>query len=343
MKVMYIGADVAKANVVLALRVNGQVHKLEAIKNEQAGFEALAEMIEQAKREHDAEKVCLVIEPTGGYELQLANFGYQHGWEVIMVNPKRVRDWAKGNGQRAKTDELDARMLANYGAEQLGNKPFPVWRPMPELIAQLDDLLTRRRDLEQLLLQERNRQDMYALRPMTTDSVSISLNTIITITTQALADIEQAIQELIDRNPTMQEQIDQLDSIPGVGVKTVLPLFVLLAKWDAMTGGLGSDKALTAFVGLDARTDQSGTRNRRGHISKTGDPEMRRLLYMAALGGKRGNNPLHDFYERLVARGKLRMVALIAAAHKILLWGLAIFRSHSYFDPAKCASNLLTN
>ena len=85
-------------------------------------------------------------------------------------------------------------------------------------------------------------------------------------------------------------------------------LFVLLAKWDVMTGGQGSDKALTTFVGLDARTDQSGTRNRRGHISKTGDPEMRRLLYMATLGGKRGKNPLRDFYERLVGlRENLRL------------------------------------
>lgn len=337
MKVMYIGADVAKANIVLALRVDGQVHKLSDVKNDPHGFEELAQAIARAKSKYGVDKVCLVVEPTGGYEQQLAYFGYQHDWDVIMVNPKRVRDWAKSQGQRAKTDALDARMLANYGAERPGNKPFPVWRPMPELIAQLDDLVTRRRDLEELLLQEHNRQDMYALRPMTTDSVSTSLTTIISTATQALADIEQAIQELIDQNPAMQEQIDQLDSIPGVGVKTVLPLFVLLAKWDAMTGGQGSDKALTAFVGLDARTDQSGTRNRRGHISKTGDPEIRRLLYMAALGGKRGKNPLRDFYERLVGRGKLKMVALVAAAHKILLWGLAIFRSHAYFDPAKCA------
>ena len=86
-----------------------------------------------------------------------------------------------------------------------------------------------------------------------------------------------------------------------------------------MTGGRGSDKALTAFVGLDPGTSQSGTRNRHGHISKTGDPEMRRLLFMAALGGKRGKNPLRDFYEGMVGRGKMRMVALIAAARKILL------------------------
>jgi transposase len=343
MNVMYIGADIAKANVVLAMRVNGRVHKLADVKNDAQGFEALAEMIRQGKSEHGAEKVCLVVEPTGGYELPLVYFGYQQGWAVHMVNPKRVRDWAKGHGQRAKTDELDARILANYGAEQPESKPLPVWQPMPKVITQLDDLLTRRRDLEQLLRQEHNRQDMYALRPMPTDSVSASLHTIITTATQALADIEKAIQALIDQDPEMQKQIDQLDSIPGVGVKTVLPLFALLARWDAMTGGRGSDKALTAFVGLDARTDQSGTRNRRGHISKTGDPEMRRLLYMAALGGKRGKNPLRAFYERLVGRGKLRMVALVAAARKILLWGLAIFRSHSYFDPSKYASTPLTN
>ena len=185
---------------------------------------------------------------------------------------------------------------------------------------------------------------MYALRPaLSNDIVPSSINAIITAATQALADIEQAMQDLIDRHPAVHEQLDQLDSIPGVGPKTLLPFFTLLARWDAMTGGRGSDKALTAFVGLDAVTSQSGTRTRRGHISKTGDPEMRRVLFMAALGGKRGKNPLHDFYEGLVGRGKLRMVAMVAAARKILLWGLAIFRSHSYFDASKCASKRLTN
>ena len=344
MKVMYIGADVAKANVVLAMRVEGRVGKLPDIKNEPAGFEALAKLVEQNKRQHHIEEVCIVIEPTGGYELGLAYFAHSQGWQVLMVNPKLVRDWAKSQGQRAKTDELDAQLLANYAAERPENKPIPIWQPMPEMVAQLDNLLARRRDLEQLLQQEHNRQDMYALRPATSnDVVPITIDAIITAATQALADIEQAIQGLIDRHPDVKEQLDQLDSIPGVGVKTVLPLFALLARWDAMTGGQGSDKALTAFVGLDPGTSQSGTRNRRGHISKTGDPEMRRLLFMAALGGKRGKNPLRDFYQAMVGRGKLRMVALVASAHKILLWGWAIFRSHTYFDPSKCAPKRLTN
>ena len=344
MNMMYIGADVAKANVVLAMRIKGRVYKLPEITNDAAGFERLAQMIEQNKREHQAEQISLVIEPTGGYELGLAYFAHSRGWQVLMVNPKLVRDWAKSQGQRAKTDELDARLLANYAAERPENKPIPIWQPMPELVGQMDNLLGRRRDLEQLLQQERNRQDMYALRPtLSNDIVPNSISAIITAAIQALADIEQAIQDVIDRHPDVQEQLDQLDSIPGVGVKTLLPLFALLARWYAMTGGRGSDKALTAFVGLDPGTSQSGTRNRHGHISKTGDPEMRRLLFMAALGGKRGKNPLRDFYEGMVGRGKMRMVALIAAARKILLWAWAVFRSHTYFDPSKCAPKRLTN
>lgn len=344
MKVMTIGADVAKANVVLAMRVDGRVHKLPQVKNEPSGFEVLAQMIEQNTREHEVEQVCLVIEPTGGYELRLAYFAYSRGWQVIMVNPKLARDWAKSQGQRAKTDELDAQLLANYAAERPENKPLPTWRPLPEMVTQMDSLLARRRDLEQLLLQEHNRQDMYALRPaLNNDVVPSSINAIISAATQALADIEQAIQDLIDRHPDIQIQLDQLDSLPGVGIKTILPLFALLARWDAITGGLGSIKALTAFVGLDPGTSQSGTRNRRGHISKTGDPEMRRILFMAVLGGKHGKNPLRDFYEGYLERGKLRMVAMVAAMHKLLGWALAIFRSHTYFDPTKCASKRLTN
>ena len=147
------------------------------------------------------------------------------------------------------------------------------------------------------------------------------------------------LEELIDQHPDMGEQIDQLDSIPGVGKKVRLDLFVLLASWSAMTGGKGSDKALTAFVGLDAQTHQSGRRSRRGGISKVGDAHIRARLYMAVLGGLRTKQetPLSHFYHRLVERGKLKMVALVAAARKILMWAWAIFRTHSYFDAKKCA------
>jgi transposase len=336
--VMYVGIDVAKEQLVCAQLVQGILTPLPDVPNTETGFQGLADHLEAAQ---PAQRwtIRLVVEPTGGYELRLITWAHTRGWQIVVVNSKQVRDWVKGQGQRAKTDALDAQMLARFAAERPENKPLPLWQPLPETLTRLDSLVARRRELEQMLQQERNRQSMYAGRPGLAVAVVTSVTAITVALTASLAEIDQTIQDLLDQDSDMQEQIDQLDSIPGVGDKTVLPLFVLLARWHALTGGRGSDKALAAFVGLDAQTNQSGQRTRRGGISKTGDPEMRRLLFMAALGGKRkqGDNPLRRFYERLVGRGKLRMVALVAAARKILMWAWAIFRSHTYFDPQKHA------
>lgn len=333
MKVIYVGCDVSKGENVLAISVKGNIEKLPAVSNDLEGFKELLREVKKLKQKHKGYKVQVVLEPTGGYETGLAVFAHQQDWQVCMVNPKQVREWANSQGQRAKTDELDARMLAEYAAQRPKNKPLPLWQPLPDSLIQLDSLLNRRRDLEQMLLQESNRQAMYANRPGMDQAVLDNLDTHITALNDSLDAINQAIVCLIDKDPDMREQIKQLDSIPGVGEKVVLPFFVLLARWHAMTDGKGSAKALTAFVGLDPQTHQSGQSTRRGGISKTGDPEMRRLLFMAALGGKRGKNPLRDFFEHLVGNNKLKMVALVAAARKILVWGWAVFRSHSYFDP----------
>ena len=333
MKMMTVGCDVAKNEIVIAVSVKDSVEKLPAVTNNLAGFKELLREVKKLKQKHKGYKVQVVLEPTGGYEMALAVFANEQGWQVCRVNPKQVRDWANSQGQRAKTDALDARMLAEYAAQRPKNKPLPVWQPLPDSLIQLSSLLDRRRELEQMLLQETNRQDMVTNRPGMDQTVLDNLDAHITSLNQSLDAINQAIDALIDKDPEMKVKIKQLDSVPGVGDKVVLPLYVLLARWHFMTNGTGSPKALTAFVGLDPITHQSGQSTRQGGISKTGDPEMRRLLYMAALGGKRGKNPLHDFFDHLVGNNKIKMVALIASARKVLTWSWAVFRTHSLFDP----------
>ena len=339
MKLIYVGCDVSKGEIVVAASVKERIEKLPTVTNDAAGFKALLREVKKLKQKHKGYKIQIVLEPTGGYEMGLAVFAHQQDGQVCLVNPKQLRDWANSQGQRAKTDELDARMLAEYAAQRPKDKPLPLWQPLPDSLLQLDSLLNRRRDLEQMLLQETNRQAMYLNRPGMDQAVRDNLATHISALNDSLEAINRAIDDLIDKDPAMREQIKQLDSVPGVGDKVVLPLYVLLARWHFLTNGAGSAKALTAFVGLDPQTHQSGQSTRHGGISKTGDPEMRRLLYMAALGGKRGKNPLHDFFEHLVGNNKIRMVALVASARKVLTWSWAVFRSHSFFDPQFHAQN----
>jgi transposase len=275
-------------------------------------------------------QIQVVLEATGGYEAALLAYAYAQGWGVSMPNPKKVRDWAKGVGYRVKTDRVDARILAHYGVERQ-----PPLRPQLAVeVTQLDSLLKRRLDLEQTLHQEQTRLSEMAGRPGLAPQVEESLRQVIEALTQALAGIEQAIEDLTAKHEPLQRQMVRLLALPGVGPKVVLPLLVKLFQWHNLTSGEGDAAGLVAYIGLDPQPYESG-RSVRKHagISKRGDSEVRRLLYMGALGGVRGKNPLKPFYQRLVGRGKAKKVALVAAARKILVWAWTLFSRQLDWNP----------
>lgn len=331
MKVVPVGIDVAKGKLDAAVWLNGSGEELGMFDNTPAGFTSLAGALEVFRVREGADALHVVLEPTGGYELGLVAFGYDKDWQISLPNPKQVRDWANGVGYRAKTDRRDAVMLAHYAAER---RP-PPQDPLPANVAELESLLHRRDDLEHLLRQERNRHGTLAGRPNLSPVVITSLDNSISRLEADLVTIDQAIAEHLDRHPDLKGQARQLRSVPGIGLRTVLPILVLLHHWQALTAGRGSTKGITAYVGLDPRPFQSGKSiRRRAAISRMGNGAIRRLLYLAALGGIRGRNGLREFYQRLVGRGKPKMVALIAAARKVIVWAWVVFQSERNFDPS---------
>jgi transposase len=332
MTTVVIGADLAKTTYVGAAWTGRKAEGLGTFPNRPDDFPAFGTKVAAVAARLGADHIQLVLEPTGGYELALANWAYQQGWTVSLPNPKHVRDWAKGMGIRAKTDKVDARMLAHYGAQA---QPRP-WHPLPAPVAALAQLLDRKADLEQALLAERNRREAAALDDATLAVVRQSFAQVIASLEQALATVEQAITAHLEAQPALAAEVALLLTVPGVGEKTVLGLLVLLHRWQALTQGQGASKGLVAYVGLDPTPHQSGTSvHRPSRISKAGDPVARRLLYLGALGGVRGHSVLGEFYRRLRGRGKPAMLARIAAARKILIWAWAVFRTHVPFDPAK--------
>lgn len=334
MSVLSVGVDIAKQTFAGAVWANEAGRPLDEFPNRQAGFEALAARLEQERVRVGADTIHLVLEPTGGYELALAHFALQQGWRVSLPNPRQVRDWAKGLGQRAKTDQQDALLLARFGAER---RP-PTWAPVAAEVAELESLLQRKQDLEQMLLQERNRQAALAGRPHVASHVGESLTTVIRSLEEALRQVERQIQAHVKEHASLSEPLRQLRTVPGVGPKSELPLLVLLFRWQALTAGAGDAKGLTAYVGLDPQTHESGTSVRgRGTITRMGDRRMRGRLYMCALGGVKGQNGLRAYYERLVGRGKSKKLALVAAARKVLIWSWAVFRDQVDFAPEKIA------
>lgn len=324
---LYIGVDIAKEGFVAAVWRAEQGVLLGQFANNQAGYAELAAKLTPYATA--AQEPHVVAEPTGGYEMGLIAYAYEQGWQVCLPNPKKVRDWAKGSGRRAKTDNQDALLLAEYGAKQ---QPQPQ-EALPPAIQELAELLERRHDLTQLQRSESNRLAQYQARPRVTQSVVQSIQRTLETLHQELAAIEQAIQDLLNQHPDLKDEVKCLRTVPGVGAKNVLPILVILYRWQARTQHRGSPKGLVAFLGLDPQPYDSGrTVHKRATISKMGDGTMRQLLYMGALGGIRGDNPLRQFYRRLVDRGKAKRLALVAAARKILIWAWHVFSQRRPFD-----------
>jgi transposase len=328
MNVMWLGVDIAKANVAAALIAEQEV-ALGEFSNTPAGFAALADQVATHWAATDT-VVHLVVEPTGGYELALVAFAYEQGWQVSLPNPKQVRDWGKGMGQRAKTDAQDARLLARYGA---ACRPVAQAQLASE-VSELDSLLKRRQDLEQMLQQEQNRLQEMAGRPGIAPAVGSSLQQVVEALQEALRQVEAAIASHMRQHAHLQQAAKRLLALPGIGAKIVLPLLVLLYRWQTLTNGEGSCKGIAAFVGFDPQTHTSGRSNRQHlPISKMGDAQMRRLLYMGALSAVHGHNPLRTFYQRLVGRGRPKKVAVVAAARKLLTWAWVLFSRQTTWNP----------
>ncbi len=220
--------DVAKDELVVAVWDRGTqtAQVLPPFSNSDAGWEQLAHQIEGWSQRTGAAVIHLTAEPTGGYELPLAYFAHQQGWQVSLVNPLRLRDWARSQGRRAKTDRLDAVVLAQYTVE----RHPPAWQPPSPALRELDSLLSRRTDLQKMLQAERNRQKQFALRP-DAQTISHNVQVVLAALEEALADIDAALAGWRDRYPPLDEQADLLDTLPGVGPQTVLRLMAVLIRW----------------------------------------------------------------------------------------------------------------
>jgi transposase len=335
MDTLIIGADIAKATFEVALRRADEEQTWGRFDNTPAGFERLAQKLAQVQSPDEPAPVLLVLEPTGGYELALAGFGYEQGWLVSRPNPKRVRDWAKSGGRRAKTDRIDARDLAGYGA----SRSPAHYRPLPVEVSELDSLLGRQVELQQMLRAETNRQGALEDKTGIAKVVRQNLADNIARLAAGLAQIEQAVQAHLKAQPKLLAKLKQLRSVPGIGANNGVFILVLLAKWEHLTDGRGSAKGLVAYTGLDPQTFESGTSvHKRASISRMGQAQTRRMLYMGALGGVRGHNPLREFYQGLVGRGKAKKLALTASARKIVVWAWAVYQHDTLFDPERARS-----
>jgi transposase len=331
-----VGVDSAKASFTTATVWADKVTYQGESANTATGCAKFAAEMEQMAKAAGAKVIHLIIEPTGGYEAQLVAEAYRRQWLVSLVNPLAVRRWAQGRGKRAKTDRTDALVLAHFGLE---TTPAPQ-RPLADAAAELDSLLRRQTDLEKLLHSERNRLAQAGLLPKRSPIVPPSIQRMSEALEQELSTIHDEIEQLIAQHADLTHQRKLLLSVPGIGAKIAPALLVALHRFLAKTNDQGTAKQFTAFRGLDPTPFESGgcplgAIRHRPTISRQGDSLLRSKLFLGALGGVRGLNPLRSFYHALLARGKAKKVALVAASRKILVWALAVFTHDTPFDPSR--------
>jgi len=305
----FVGIDIAKDHV--DVHVHPTDERFQLSRNDAGLAELVARLQPLGPR-------LVVLEATGGYEIPVAAVLASAGVPVAVVNPRQIRDYARATGQLAKTDALDARLMALF-AEAVQ----PEVRPLPTPEAQaLGDLVTRRRQLVDMLGAERNRhhqaRDLRLQRRIATH---------IRWLTKALAEIEADLATRIRSSPIWRERDNLLHSVPGVGDITAYTLIADLPE----LGHLDRRK-IAALVGVAPFNRESGHWRGRRMIAG-GRPAVRSVLYMATLTAVRFNPAIAHFYQRLTAAGRPKKVALTAAMRKLLTILNAMLRDQRPWQP----------
>jgi transposase len=306
----FIGIDVAKAQLEFAVRPSGETG---TVPNDDAGIRALVSQCQELA------PTLLVLEATGGYEAAIVAALAAVALPVVVANPRQVRDFAKATGQLAKTDALDAQVLALF-AERV--QPAP--RPLPdETVQALDALLTRRRQLLGMLTAERNRLLVAA------PAVRRDLQQHIRFLERRVREADGELQAAVKASPAWRVRDDLLQSVPGVGRVVSLTLLAELPELGRL-----SHKEIAALVGVAPLARDSGTlRGKR--LVYGGRAPVRAALYMAALVASRRNAVIRGFYQRLRTAGKPAKVALTACMRKLLTILNAMARSGTPWQPER--------
>lgn len=311
-----LGIDISKKHFDVALLLIDGKRKNKKFANNNDGFEQLQQWLIRFK----AASLHACMEATNIYGHQLAEYLFDHGYKVSMVNPARVKGFAKSELLRTKTDKQDASLIARF-CQALSPS---LWRPEALNIRELKALVRRLDALIEMRQQEVNRLD-----------VAEAL-----IKPDILAHIEQLderiketraqIKKHIDDDPALRQQRDLLLTIPGIGEKTVATLLSYFADIDKFS----SAKQLAAFAGLTPRIIESGTSiHGHGSMSKIGPARLRKALFFPAMVALRHNPVLQEFNKRLTAAGKCKMVILGAAMRKLIHIIFGVLKHRTPFDP----------
>lgn len=301
---MFVGIDVSKKTLDVAVRPAGTRFQ---VSNDESGWSTLLEKLVAIS------PTLVVLEATGGYERGVVAALAVGRLAVVVVNPRQVRDFAKATGKLAKTDTIDAAVLAHFGEAV---KPEP--RPMPdEALTVLEEMLTRRRQLVEMITAETNRMHRVrdpALRKSVFKHVQWLKNEV--------REIDEDLDSTLKQTPLWREREELLRSMPGVGPVTARTLLAELPELGAL-----DHRKIAALVGVAPLNRDSGASIRGKRSIWGGRATVRAALYMATLVAARHNPVIRATYDRLVSAGKPKKVALVACMRKLLITLNAMVRT----------------
>lgn len=310
-----LGIDVAKAKLDCALLV-GAKYRTKVFANNAQGFAQLVAWL----KHHGAERTHVCMEATGIYWEEVALFLADAGHHVSVINPALAKAHAKSLGLRSKTDAVDARMLTNFCCE----KQPPAWQPPSEAERRLRALVQRHQALVDMQTMEKNRLE--SLR----EEVRDSLDTHLAWLAQELQRIEAAIRKALDDDPDLRGKRDLLDSIPGLGERTIATLLAFGLADERFTQA----RQFVAFSGLSPHLFESGTSVKgRPRLSKMGHAFLRRALYMPAMVACYRTTWGRRFMDRLASNGKPAKLIIGAMMRKLAQVAFGVLKSGKPFDP----------
>jgi transposase len=309
-----VGIDVSKARLDVALWPEKEHW---TVRNEEDQFAKLVSRLEPLTVE------LVVLEATGGLELPVAAALADAGLPVAIVNPRQVRDFAKATGRLAKTDRIDAAVIAHFG-----QAVRPRARPLPDKDLQaLRQLVSRRRQLIEMKVAEANRRKQARF-----DAVAASIVDVSAFLADQIKSVQGEIERLICCSAHWKDRAALLTSVPGVGMTTAATLLAHLPEL-----GTASRKEIAALAGVAPLNRDSGTLQGRRTIWG-GRASVRSALYMAALVGSRRNPTFQALYGRLLSRGKSKKLALTACMRKLVTILNAMVRHDTPWSPPSLAT-----
>lgn len=316
-----LGLDVAKLSVQAELHSPCGGKLRFNFDNNAAGFKKLARVLQQ----HGCTLVHAGIEATGRYSHALSLWLYEQGHQVSLLNPRRVKDYARSAGQRNKSDCLDAGLIGSYVRAHQEQLLLSLWQPLSPEVQQLQNLMRRREQLCQMLLQEKNRLEAAA------PEVCASIHRLIELLKAEKLTLEKALAAHIRSHPQLARNHELLCTITGVGFLTAAVLLAEMAGPDQVRRA----RQAAARAGLSPRREESGTSVRRNKgIGKEGNTYLRKALYMPALVAIKHNAPLRHFAAKLRAARKPEMAIICAIMRKLVHISFGILKHQQPFNPS---------